>query len=283
MSRLSEALVERFLETHPGDAALLLADLPAGEAGRILSSVSPATAAGTLVEMSPTNGGGCLKDMDHRAAARILSALPTGVVVSLLAPLGPETRELLMADLSDDFAGAVRQRLEFAPGTVGRLMEAPANVVRTGFSAEEARGAIARPTMPYLYVVDSSQKLVGVLSVRDIDPAREGALENRVVRNPVSLPASMPLDAARSHPAWQEFDLLPVVDRDFCLAGTLRHKQVRQRAEEGHARVDGASGIDALVSLGEAYCSGLWEIIGPITQPGEPALERSDPTGEDAR
>ena len=61
--------------------------------------------------------------------------------------------------------------------------------------------------------------------------------------------------------------MLPVVDRSGCLVGIFRHKQLR-RIEGGPrpTTVVLGAGLDTLVSLGETYCTGLWEVTGSMAQ-----------------
>ena len=278
MSSLPAQLALGFLDAHPSEAARALEELGPAEAAGILSSVEPQTAARVLGVMVSPEIRRCLERMDTEVSSAILAALPAGTAVSVLATLDPEARAPLIDGLPARVRHGIR-RLEFSADTVGRLMESAANVIGEDFSRDSARDSFRTTDGPYLYVVDSQQRFAGVLSRRDLRDPRERPLGEIVVRNPVSLLATLEWETAREHVAWQEFDVLPVVDREGCLIGTLRHKQVRRT--EGATWRDAlvpSSGLDTLFSLEEAYCAGLWEVIGSMTEASElPRTARRGP------
>ena len=279
MSSLPAQLALGFLDAHPSEAARALEELGPAEAAGILSSVEPQTAARVLGVMVSPEIRRCLERMDTEVSSAILAALPAGTAVSVLAILDQEARAPLIDGLPARVRHGIRRRLEFPADTVGRLMEDAANVIGEDFSLESARDSFRATDGPYLYVVDSQQRLAGVLARRDLEDPRERPLGEIVVRNPVSLLATLEWETAREHVAWQEFDVLPVVDREGCLIGTLRHKQVRRT--EGATWRDAlvpSSGLDTLFSLEEAYCAGLWEVIGSMTEASElPRTARRGP------
>ena len=267
MSGLSEQLALRFLGGHPSQAAHALEDLGPTEAGEVLSSVEPRIAALVLREMAAPEIRRCLDQMDTDRSSSILAEFPAGTAVSVLASLEREARDSLIAGLPASVRQDIRHRLEFPAATVGRLMEPAPNVIGEDFSPDSARDILQKTGAVYLYIVDRQQRLTAVLSRRDLEDPRKRPPSDLIVRNPVSLSATLALESARGHAAWREFDVLPVVDRSRSLVGTLRHKQLRRTAGGPRltALVPGA-GLDTLVSLGEAYCSGLWEVIGSMAQ-----------------
>jgi Mg/Co/Ni transporter MgtE len=270
VSPVEHALVSAFLDGHSVDAAREIEAMGAPEAAEVLSSVPLQTAARVLGEMVPTGIRRCLEPLEAAVAGPILEYLPTTTAAAVLVTIDPSARENFLGCVSEPVARKLREVLAFPAGTIGRLIEPAANTVRAGSDPDAVRRAFADSGMTYLYVVDDDGKLRGVLSDRDFDrnpgPAPDPASERTV-----SLHSLMTVDAVRVHSAWLELDALPVVDLEGRLLGVLRHKRVRQ--SESRLRPPASlsgSAIDALVGLGEAYCSGLWEVIGPTTLQTEP-------------
>ena len=201
MSGLSQQLALSFLSGHPSQATHALEELGPSEVGEILSSVETQIAARVLGEMAAPEIRRCLDQMDTAASGAILAELPAGTAVSVLASLEPQARDSLIADLPANVRQDIRRRLEFPADTVGRLMESAPNVVGENFSGDSARAIFLNTGAAYLYVVDRQQQLVGVLSRLDMEDPREHPPGDLIVRNPVSLTATLALETARGYPA----------------------------------------------------------------------------------
>lgn len=269
MRQVEHAVVSAFLDGHSIDAAREIEAMGALEAAEVLSSVTPQTAARVLRKMVPTGIRRCLEPLEADVVGPILECLPTTTATAVLVTIDPSAREHFLGSVSEPAAGKLREVLSFPAGTIGRLIEPAANTARTGFEPDAVRRAFAESGMPYLYVVDDDGKLRGVLSGRDFDRNPGPALDPAPGRT-VSLHPLMTVEAVRAHSAWLELDALPVVDMEGRLLGVLRHKRVRQSESRLRAPASlSGSAIDALVGLGEAYCSGLWEVIGPTTLQSE--------------
>jgi Mg/Co/Ni transporter MgtE len=265
VSQVENALVSAFLDAHPVDAARELEAMDAREAAEVLSSVTPETAARVLAEMVPIGVLRCLEPLDADFRGPILERLPATMATAVLATTELSVREKFLEGVSESVASKLRAFLAFPAGTIGRLIEPAANTVRIGFDPDAVRRAFSDSGMGYVYVVNNDGKLAGVLSRREFDRTGGRTIDSAPGRV-ISLHSLMTVEAVRTHSSWLELDSLPVVDLEGRLLGVLRHKRVRQNESRIRPSAPRAgSAIDALVGLGEAYCSGLWEVIGPTT------------------
>jgi predicted transcriptional regulator len=113
-------------------------------------------------------------------------------------------------------------------------------------------------TGPYVYVVDDAQRLVGVMHRRQLTTSdRRARVGNIMSRQLVRLPSAAPHSAVRSHPAWDEFDMLPVVGGDGVLVGVMRHRSLRRSGRSRHVGSEGRAALAAFLDLGEVYWGGL--------------------------
>jgi Mg/Co/Ni transporter MgtE len=200
--------------------------------------------------------------------------MPVSDATVFAASCRAEQREPLLSAMAAERAAQVRSRLQFPPDAVGRIMEPMRHVVSERASPDQVRQTFSETGARYLYRVDTDGCLTGVVSRRGA-PLKGSPLP-MVESRALSIPARLSLDAVRGHPGWEEVDAMPVVDSGNRLIGVVRHKQVRRMARsEIHVVDEAVTGVDALISLGEAYCSGLWEIIGPLT-----VAERISPGGD---
>ncbi len=72
-------------------------------------------------------------------------------------------------------------------------------------------------------------------------------------RGPIRLLATSDLASVAGHPAWLQFDMLPVVDKAGVFLGVIRHKTIRQLAA---ARVETpglGEGFDVALRIADLY------------------------------
>jgi magnesium transporter len=134
-----------------------------------------------------------------------------------------------------------------------------------------------------VYVVDRQQHLVGVLNIRTLFSARpKGSVKSVMRGDLVYLRARTDLTAVTAHPAWLEFDALPVVDASGLFLGVIRHKTLRQLvrpATEGNL----ATNLGVVVSLTELYWRGLAELVGGFAQMTRPDLADTSSAQKEGR
>ena len=140
-----------------------------------------------------------------------------------------------------------------------------------GLSAEAAlqriRGApeLARYN---LYVVDTDQRLVGALTLRELLLADGSAsLGELMVRDPLRVVASADRASVVSHPGWKKVHALPVVDEDGAFLGAIRYRVLRQLEEQLLARSH--EDADAGLALGQLIAAGARGILDSVSGPSE--------------
>jgi len=95
-----------------------------------------------------------------------------------------------------------------------------------------------------VYVTDRDHRLVGVITIRELLLARpKQTLESIMKRQPIRLAADSILADIAGHPAWQQLDMLPVVDKAQVFLGVIRHRTIRQLAQP---QEKGAGPVDAI-------------------------------------
>jgi len=89
----------------------------------------------------------------------------------------------------------------------------------------------------YLYVVDDAERLEGVLRMRDlVFSSPKAKLSSVMIRNPLSLNASEPLDDVRQFFERRNFLGVPVVEADGRLVGVVRPLAVEEAARRKTTR-----------------------------------------------
>ncbi len=194
---------ERLLNS-PSEVSALMAELPPIDVAEVLASLDDARLAAVLRIMSIHDLAQMLEEWDIDTAWHALSLLPKEMMApavrempsddrtDLLNAMPEATREILLQALSTDTT-AVRELLAYAAESSGGLMATEFLAVRPEWTSEEALAIVRHDaqeaeTAYYVYVTDHKQKLMGVLSLRELVLAAPQAKVIDIMRsNPVKV------------------------------------------------------------------------------------------------
>lgn len=242
--------LHELLRRHPADVADLLSALREEEAVELLRRLYlRRAAAAPLGEMDPEEAARLLAELNRDEAIHILSHMDPDDAADLLAELPVETVREILSRLEARKAQMLRALLAYPPNTAGGLMSPEVLVLPPHLSAQEAIEEIRRraeelETVYYAYVVDEKNRLLGVLSLRDLVLARpETPIEQIMNREVVSLPAEMDVEEVARIFDKYNYLALPVVDKENRLLGIVTVDDVmdvmREEATEDLLRVGG--------------------------------------------
>lgn len=176
---------EEYLDTHQ-DAWEELAGQDPHDAADILEALDEAGAADLLMGLDTHNAGEVLDEMRPEAAADVLEELePSDATVMLaqmepdqaadvVAVLEPERRTELLAGLTREAAAEIEDLLVHAADSAGGMMTTDVAALPIDMTAGDAIEELRRlhtelgSNLLYVYAVDAEQRLVGVVSFRDL-------------------------------------------------------------------------------------------------------------------
>ncbi|WP_374603098.1 magnesium transporter [Arenimonas sp.] len=180
--------------------------------------------------------------------ARLLASLPPARANDLLAamPMGERTAVMAAAPVGTDWADSQR----YPEGSVGRLIEDPPAVFPAGTAVSAAidalREVVKQRLVTYLWVVDGSQRLVGVVAFRDLLYAdRDRPLDEIMIRSPFCLRPGMDLVDAMREVVTRHYPVYPVCEDDGHLVGQVRGQVLfEQQAFEISAQAGSMVGVE---------------------------------------
>ncbi|HSE87195.1 MAG TPA: CBS domain-containing protein [Candidatus Binatia bacterium] len=276
-------LSQAFLESHPRDGAVILERLPAEEAAAFLEKTPPELAARVFEPMAPLAATGCLARLSPQCAVAILTALPLNAAAGLLRRLDASVRERTLAYAPADLSMSLRRLLHYPERTAGALMEPEALALPGDIRIGEARARVRHAPhslLSYLYVVDREQRLIGVLTLRELMLASPKTMLSSVMRSPVlRLPAHADFAAMAAHPGWRDFHVLPVVDESGAFVGVIRYEKLR--GLEDTASNPASQAISTMLSLGELYWIGLTGMLAGVAATILPQVVQEDKDSDD--
>jgi magnesium transporter len=188
-------------------------------------------------------------DLEEPAdAAKVLSRLPPARANRILSAMSEESRERIMeaAPAGTDWADSLR----FPEGSVGRLIEDPPAVFRSGTSVATAidvlRETIRQRMVTYLFVVDAGNRLIGVTAFRELLYAeRTQTLDQVMLRQPFFLLPEMTLVQAMREVVTRHYPVYPVCEEDGRLVGQVRGQVLfEQQAFEISAQAGAMVGVE---------------------------------------
>lgn len=277
---IASDLAEIFAVNHGVEAARVLASVDPTVVARFLESVDPAVAAVLTGNMSPSDAARCVAQMDTGDATRLPQPWGLHRSVSILRLLDPMVRDAIVAGLPREFAAAIERRLRYPKGSAGWMADCSIEANPETMSVAEAKKRGHDPRIPYLYVVDSEQKLTGTVHLVDLTTAPDNEALIRIAkRSPLRVSAQTGAAELVSHRAWAEFDVLPVIDDRGRYLGVLRHKNLRQLEGPRNAGGGTDASLASLLDLAEIYWLGLASVILPSSS-GATAPASSESTHE---
>ncbi len=174
-----QAVYAKLAKLHPADIADIMEELNPSERAAILAALDEPTAAEAITEAEPEVQASMVQMMEPEKAADILEEMEPDEAADILSDLPEAKAEELLETMEPEEAHEVEGLLEHEEDTAGGLMTtghvafAPTLTVAEAIQRirDEAKEA---ETIYYLYVTDPQERLLGVLSLRELILADAG-------------------------------------------------------------------------------------------------------------
>jgi len=271
-----DILTNAFLVAHPADAARVLDRLPAAEAAALFDRAPARLGAPVLAAMLPHAAARCLTALDVARGGLLLAALSAPAAAATLRHVADPARTRLLEALPTAASLACRALLGYPDDAIGAwvdtdLVALPADA-HAGEALDAVRAATEVPRAP-VFVVGADQRLLGAVEVPVLLRTPADTRLDALMRPAATLPAVSPLAGAAAHPAWQDAEVIAVVERGGRLVGAL-HRRELERALRGRSVVPSApdSSLFAVLSVG------YWTAVASLVEAALTALPpaRSD-------
>ena len=180
---------EALEDLHPADVGELMDNLPVELIPRFLDAFPTAQAADLFEYTSEPVRIQVIPLMDLASAAALLDAMEPDEQAAIVAQLPEDLQQNLIKRLTPANQEEARQILQYADNTAGRIMTTEYISVRPGTLVRDAIQAVriglpTRESYHNVYVVDGN-RLLGVLSIRDLLIADENILVDKILERQV--------------------------------------------------------------------------------------------------
>jgi magnesium transporter len=254
-------------EMHAADLADVAEALPVEQVKTLLRVLPADRAADVLEYLDEELRAVLLEEMPAAQAARLVSEMTPDDRVDVLEELEEERAEKILAEIPPEARRETEQLLAFAPDTAGGLMTTEFVQVAETLTVDESLASVRRiaragrrEAMHAIYVTDALGALRGVMSLRELLAAPEGARVADIAwEEVVSVPATA--DRADVARLTSDYDLVavPVVDAAGRLVGVVTVDDVIDAIVE--EQTEDVQKLGAVQPLeGPYFQAGFWSL-----------------------
>jgi CBS domain-containing protein len=214
-------------ELHPADLATIIDQLSRNDRVGVIASLDDEAAADAIGEMEPETQVDIFEDLEPERAADILEEMDPDEAADLVADLSDESREEILGLMEKEEAEEVQELMTYGEETAGGIMTTEFVAVPADLTAAETIDRLRElepdaETIYYVYVTDADNRLVGVLSLRDLIVSRpEKCISTFMYAEPVAVKTGASQEEVTDLVARYNLLAVPVVDDEGRLEGIV--------------------------------------------------------------
>jgi magnesium transporter len=253
-----QTLAQQIEEVSAGEAARVMQGLPTDKAADVAQYLDPNTAGAIIAKMDVRIAAEVVGRMAREDAGAVLSAMNPDDRVDILGRLPLAVHDELVKELNTDEQAEVKHLEQFPPDTAGGIMTSQVTALYEYITVDNAIQLLRRlneelEQMFYVYVINRTGRLVGVLSMRDLILAKpDSQLRNIMIKSVRSVPATMKQEDVAKLMRNYGYLAVPVVDAEQNLLGIITLDDVidviQTEATEEFQRAFGAGAEERLTS-----------------------------------
>ena len=227
-----KVLKENLAEIHPVDLADILEELDHDQRVAIFTSLENEHASDTLEEIQPNVQRDIIASLDTVKVVPLINTMTPGQAADVLSAIPHSQAEDILEALIPDTAKKVRAIMEKQEEKVIHyttqkilkfLPETPVEYVQNDYP-NHARG---KDVIMYIYVVDGSEHLMGVVDLKELLIADDKAPLSAIMsENVIKLNTGSTLKEASQEFERYSFRALPVTDDENRLIGAIPYRDV---------------------------------------------------------
>jgi CBS domain-containing protein len=214
-------------ELHPADLATIIDQLSRNDRVGVIASLDDEAAADAIGEMEPETQVEVMEDLEPERAADILEEMDPDEAADLVADLSDESRVEILGLMEKEEADEVQELMTYAEDTAGGIMTTEFVAVPATLTAAQTIDRLRElepdaETIYYVYVTDPEERLVGVLSLRDLIVSKpEVVISTFMFDEPVAVGTDASEEEVTEVVARYNLLAVPVVDAKGRLEGIV--------------------------------------------------------------
>jgi len=228
----TKTLKDTLSRMHPVDIADIIEDMDQDQRAAVFSELDTSTASDTLEEIAPPIQREIVSILTREKAVAIINEMTPGQAADILSALPFHEADEILAVMTEEKAKKVRSILEKSEEsilnyTTTRFIMLPPETVVGDVRDEYARLARDKDVIMYLYIVDDSDILRGVVDIKELFQADDSrTLLEIMVYEMITLTPRSTLKEAAEEFSRYDFRALPVVDDDEKIIGVVPYRDI---------------------------------------------------------
>ncbi|MFH0989287.1 MAG: CBS domain-containing protein [bacterium] len=217
----------RLSEIHPADLADILEDLGTDERIGLIESLDHYTAAMTLQEIQFKHRLQIAESLEVEKLAQIINEMHSDEAVDLLDECPAEKRSKVYAALPEEKVAEIKELTQLSTYSVGSIMSTDFVTTKSdetvGTVLERIRVECEKAEMyRYAYVLDSQERLIGVVSLRQLLLNKaETLIADIMSEQPVTVEIDTRIRRVAQIFFKYNFEAIPVVDDEDRIQGVV--------------------------------------------------------------
>ena len=250
--------INKFFEYDPKTSAHILETMDEEEAILILKTLPASLTSEVCIHLNVDQAARLLSEVPAETIRGIVEKLDYELVASIFQHIPEGSQKKFLDCLPENYTKRIQELITYPEGSAGRMMSSDFiyfhSDVKVMDAIEKLRwiAHIKHPSS-YVYVVDSENRLVGVLNMRELilaDP--DTTLEGVMFKDVFSINAYTEKKDVVSELSSRGYFAAPVVDNENRLIGLIKTNQLitqsRDRASEDIQKMFGAGGNERAFS-----------------------------------
>ena len=242
-------------EIHPADLADVVEGIPRDRVAALLSALPPDRAADVLSYLDDDLRTDVLETMSTSQAAALVTQMTPDDRADAMEELEDETYAEILSEIPAEARRETEQLIAYEADTAGGLMTTEFVSLQEDMIVEDALGRVRRlarsnkkEAMHALYATSTDNTLKGVLSLRELLAAPEGArIQDVAWSEVVSVHATADREEVARLTSNYDLVAIPVVDEQNHIIGVVTVDDVIDALQEEHTEdVQKFGGMEAL-------------------------------------
>jgi magnesium transporter len=233
-----DALKKLVAEMRPADVADLIEHLLANERIVIFQLLEPEGAGDVLVEIEPPVQERILKGLDSQVISEIVAEMDSDDAADLVGDLPADRAKEVIEAVDDHVSEELEKLLPFPDDTAGGIMALEFVSIKADVTVGDAIKTVREEgkeveNLYYIWVTDDFQRLLGVVSLKDLVLEPEDRKISDIM-NPDVISVGVDVDQEEVANLVRRYDLvnIPVVDDHQRLVGRITHDDIIDVIEE---------------------------------------------------
>lgn len=230
---------KRLEELHPADIADILEQLDPAQRANVFKTLDENQASDAVAEMEDDIQAEFLDDLDEKKASKVLKNMDPDDAADIVRDLSYDKAEKLLRLMGVKDAAGIRQLLGFKDGTAGGMMTTQYIAVSEDKTVNDTINVLREldddhPSVHYVYVLDKSDCLIGVVSLKALAVNNGNTLIKNVMYSENLITVAPDDSEEKVSEDIFKYDLtaMPVVDEHGSLLGIVKTEDAWDAIEE---------------------------------------------------